>query len=121
MFRIYVSDTTCLAAVAILDLVLVVLPSQPSYYLTPSETLAKFYSNSMMVVLNSRMRIGVDPGLEGGNNSTTARIRTGGTTAATRTMDTDAYELGDGVVVTREQVVFPNGKESGIGQKGYLV
>jgi len=43
---------------ATLNLILSTLPGQPSFYLVTSETLAKFYSNSMMVVLNSRMRIG---------------------------------------------------------------
>jgi hypothetical protein len=43
------------AVFAILTLILVVLPGHPSYYQAPAAILAKVYSNSMMVVLNSRM------------------------------------------------------------------
>ncbi|KAF4616578.1 hypothetical protein D9613_008944 [Agrocybe pediades] len=128
--RLVIETGTVTAAMALLNLILSTLPGQPSYYLVTSETLAKFYSNSMMVVLNSRMRIGLE------NNSTTegrvdttvsmGRFRTtvgGGVitnrshhtgfgTASRGGMDTDAYELGEGVMVTREQVVFPDGNHA---------
>jgi hypothetical protein len=48
------------AVFAILTLILTVLPGHPSYYQVPSAILAKVYSNSMMVVLNSRMDIGIN-------------------------------------------------------------
>jgi len=127
---------------AILNLVLTTLPGQPSYYLVTSETLAKFYSNSMMVVLNSRMRIGLDTSASDGKIETTVsvgRFRTtmGGGVVTNRShmnpyggggrrgeMDTDAYELGEGVMVTREQVVFPDangGKSEEHSDKAFLV
>ena len=107
-----------LAAVAILNLILINITGT-SYYLVPSEILAKIYSNSMMVVLNSRMRIGVEK-TSSEQNTTIQRVRTD----IPRT--TDAYELGEGVMITREEVVFPSGHETSkiaslTPDKGYYV
>lgn len=81
--------------------------------------MAKVYSNSMMVVLNSRMRIGAD--LTSSEHTTTVqRVRTD------MARGTDAYELGEGVMITREEVVFPSGHETSkvaslTPDKGYFV
>lgn len=42
---------------AIAVLVLVYLPGHPTYYQTCAAVLGKAYSNSMLVVLNSRIRV----------------------------------------------------------------
>ena len=91
---------TLAAAIAIITLVLSALPSRPLYYTTPAEVLAKVYSNSMMVVLNNRMRICADAHPE--TNITITRLR-----SDNPTQGTDAFELGEGVLVTREEMVFP--------------
>jgi len=91
---------TLAAAIAIITLVLASLPSRPLYYTTPAEILAKVYSNSMMVVLNNRMRIRTDAHPE--TNTTITRLPTKNSTHGM-----DAYELGEGVLVTREEMVFP--------------
>jgi len=101
-----------LAAIAILNLILILLPGQPSYYLVPSEILAKVYSNSMMVVLNSRMRIGPETNDSSSTNQRHRSVFTGvagGGMGMNQT--TDQYELGEGVMITREEVVFPSGNE----------
>ncbi|KAF8155545.1 hypothetical protein B0H34DRAFT_798714 [Crassisporium funariophilum] len=45
------------AAVAITTMILVFLPGQPTYYQASIGVLGKFYSNSMLVMLNGRMSI----------------------------------------------------------------
>jgi hypothetical protein len=87
---------TLAAVVAIMILVLAVLPGHPTYFTTPAGILAKVYSNSMMVVLNNRMRIGTDAHPETNTIITHLRPDNG----------TDTYELGQGVLVTREEMVF---------------
>lgn len=56
-----VLTVTCItyisAIISVISLILTYLPGQPSYYRTTVSVLAKLYSNSMMVVLNSRMRV----------------------------------------------------------------
>jgi len=86
------------AAVAIINLVVTVLPRHPSYYTTTSEVLAKFYSNSMMVVLNNRMRIDDEAFPE--SHTIISRLQLDNPTRGT-----DAFELGEGVLVTREEIV----------------
>jgi len=54
----------------------------------------------MMVVLNNRMRIGADAHPE--TNNTVTRLR-----SDNRTHAMDAFELGEGVLITREEMVFP--------------
>jgi hypothetical protein len=87
------------AVVAIMLLVLTVLPGHPAYFTTPAGILAKVYSNSMMVLLNSRMRICTDA--HHAANITLTRLRSDNPTHGT-----DAYELGEGVLVTHEEMVF---------------
>jgi hypothetical protein len=105
VIRLVIETGTTTAAIAILNLVLLNLPGT-SYYLVPSEILAKVYSNSMMVVLNSRMKIGIDVSSEG--TTSVQRMRTD----PSMHRGTDAYELSEGVVITREEVVFPSGNEA---------
>ncbi|KAF4609698.1 hypothetical protein D9613_012062 [Agrocybe pediades] len=88
------------ALIAILNLVLELLPSRPAYYQVPSEMLAKVYSNSLMVMLNSRIVA------LGGDAFETPISRSREITGFSN-RGTDAFELGEGVRVTREEVVFP--------------
>lgn len=85
--------------VGILTLILTFLPNRPSYQQASILVLGKIYSNSMMVVFNSRVKIGI-------TNSTsvttheveipTLSIRTG--TGTTRSGgDANAFQ-GDGVL-----------------------
>ncbi|KAF9555073.1 hypothetical protein CPC08DRAFT_766207 [Agrocybe pediades] len=105
--------------IAILNLVLELLPSRPAYYQVPSEMLAKVYSNSLMVMLNSRI-IAL-----GGDASETPISRSREIAGLTTNRGTDAFELGEGVRVTREEVVFPGiiigGHKEGTVSKGYVV
>ena len=52
-------STTCTAAFAIINLVFFLLPSNPVYFGAVSQVLGKTNSNTMMVVLNSRMVYGI--------------------------------------------------------------
>jgi len=46
------------AAIAIVNLGLSLLPGKPTYYQTSSAVLGKIYSNTMMAVFNSRIKFG---------------------------------------------------------------
>ena len=98
-------------------LVLAVLPGHPPYFTTPAGILAKVYSNSMMVVLNNRMRISSDTYPEINTTVTPLRPDNG----------TNAYELGQGILVTREEMVFPcdsdkvDGTGSQMNKPSYVV
>ena len=48
-------SSICTATVAMVNLILALLPGRPAYFQTTSTVLGKMYSNTMMVVLNSRM------------------------------------------------------------------
>jgi len=100
------------AVVAIMILVLAVLPGHPLYFTTLAGILTKFYSNSMMVILNNRMRIGADAHPE--TNNTVTHLR-----SDNRTHGMDAFELGKGVLITCEEMVFPcdPGKVDGTGSQ----
>lgn len=52
VFRIF------LAAIAITNMILALLPGRPTYYQTTAGVLSKIYSNAMMAVFNSRMKVG---------------------------------------------------------------
>ncbi|KDR70736.1 hypothetical protein GALMADRAFT_254773 [Galerina marginata CBS 339.88] len=58
LIRLIIETGTLTAAMAIVNLALSVLPGGPTYFQTTSSMLGKMYSNTMMVVLNSRARIG---------------------------------------------------------------
>ncbi|PPQ72104.1 hypothetical protein CVT26_006882 [Gymnopilus dilepis] len=105
VIRLVIETGTVTALVAIINLILVLLPSRPAYYQIPSEVLAKVYSNSMMVMLNSRMRIGMDTTSDTPVTLSRHRPETG-------IRGTDAIELGEGIMITREQVVFPSKTDS---------
>ncbi|KAF8193405.1 hypothetical protein BJ912DRAFT_961018, partial [Pholiota molesta] len=82
LIRIVIETGMITAAISILNLILVLLPSHPSYFEVPSEVLAKVYSNSMMALLNSRIKL--NPNFDSEGN----------------------YKRR--VLVTRERVVFPD-------------
>ncbi|KDR76716.1 hypothetical protein GALMADRAFT_139610 [Galerina marginata CBS 339.88] len=119
VIKLVIETGTITAAVAILNLILISLPSHTSYYLVPSESLAKIYSNSMMVVLNSRIRIGAErPVSLAPTNMALSRRGVGAMSEgnAEAGVGIDAYTLSRGVLVTREQVVFPSGSERNLGK-----
>ncbi|KAF9483231.1 hypothetical protein BDN70DRAFT_929402 [Pholiota conissans] len=129
LIRIVIETGTITAAIAMVNLILVLLPSHPSYFEVPSEVLAKVYSNSMMAVLNSRMKLNTD---EYEPNSPIGQIRgmedetvdsdgsSQGTTAGGGRRDGDnSSQLSGGVLVTRERVVFPDYDTAEIMKKYY--
>ncbi|KAF9526408.1 hypothetical protein CPB83DRAFT_467878 [Crepidotus variabilis] len=69
IIRLVIETGTLTAVLAIVNLALSVLPGQPTYFQTTSAVLGKMYSNTMMVVFNSRMRIGRLQESEGYNSS----------------------------------------------------
>lgn len=96
---------TVTAVFAILTLILTVLPGHPSYYQVPSAILAKVYSNSMMVVLNSRMYISGNGEKPRGTLST---LHIQDALAQGGTRPTEMYELGGdhGANVSTDEVLF---------------
>ncbi|KDR72258.1 hypothetical protein GALMADRAFT_143116 [Galerina marginata CBS 339.88] len=107
VIRLVIETGTVTAAIAILNLILALLPSRPAYYQIPSEVLAKVYSNSMMVMLNSRMRIGLDT-----SSSVEVPLSRHRHDLTITNRGTDAFELGEGIMITREELVFPSRTES---------
>ncbi|THU87440.1 hypothetical protein K435DRAFT_762603 [Dendrothele bispora CBS 962.96] len=65
LIRITVETGFITAALAVVDLSMFLAFEQANYHLTPSITLSKLYSNSLMTLLNSRVRI-----VGGRNNGT---------------------------------------------------
>lgn len=65
--------------------------------------LGKLYSNSMMAVFNSRMKIGPD------NNTSSHEVSSTGPRSRIETSvrNANAYEMRGGVSITREEVSFP--------------
>ena len=57
--QILITFSTCIATIAIINLVLFLIPSKAAYFETTSAVLGKMYSNAMMAVLNSRMIYGI--------------------------------------------------------------
>jgi len=106
VMTLVIETGTATAVIAILNLVLAVLPSQPSYYQVPSEILAKVYSNSMMVLLNSRMRIGNESSFH--DRMHDQRFHTEPITS----MDTNAIELG-GVMTIAQVAAESEDKQNG--------
>ena len=112
---------TLAAAIAIITLVLSVLPGHPAYFTTPVGILAKVSSNSMMVLLNNRMRISADAHPETNITAVTC-LRSDNPTHGM-----DPFELGEGVLVTREEMVFVcdpdkvDGNGSQINKSSYVV
>ena len=109
---------TLVAAIAIITLVLAV--RHPAYFTTPAAILPKVYSNSMMVLLNNRMRISADA--HHAADITVTRLR-----SDNPTLGMDALELGEGVLVTREEMVFAcdpdrvDGTGSQMNKSSYVV
>ena len=111
---------TLAAAIAIITLVLSVLPGHPAYFTTPVGILAKVSSNSMMVVLNNRMKISADAHPEA--NITVTFLRSDNPIHGM-----DPFEFGEGVLVTREEMVFVcdpdkvDGSGSQMNKSSYVV
>ncbi|KAF8192987.1 hypothetical protein BJ912DRAFT_961658 [Pholiota molesta] len=57
IIRLTVGTGVLTATIAVVSLILNFLPGSPTYYQTAISALAKLYSNSMMVVFNSRRKI----------------------------------------------------------------
>jgi len=58
LIRLVIETGTLTATIAIVNLALSVLPGSPTYFQTTSSMLGKMYSNTMMVVFNSRANVG---------------------------------------------------------------
>ncbi|KAF8150014.1 hypothetical protein B0H34DRAFT_802136 [Crassisporium funariophilum] len=58
LIRLIIETGTLTATIAIINLILSLLPGRPAYYQVTSAILGKMYSNTMMVVFNSRMKVG---------------------------------------------------------------
>ena len=87
--------------IAVVNLILTLLPGHPTYYQVPSAILAKTYSNSMMVLLNSRIKLGTKETLQTNDFHTAIRIP-----VDTSINSRDNYELRDERQVARERVVL---------------
>ncbi|KAF8887891.1 hypothetical protein CPB84DRAFT_1684561, partial [Gymnopilus junonius] len=98
VMTLVIETGTATAAIAILNLVLALLPNHPAYYQVPSEILAKVYSNSMMVLLNSRMHIGPE-------SSFTDRVHISEFRSEdVATFPTNAIELSEGMTIGQGDV-----------------
>lgn len=74
-----------------------------------------------MVVLNSRVRFGLDSDISRRQSTApSAFMRSRGRAPENREDDVEVHGVGQGVLITREQVVFPDGGEvvSVVDQKG---
>lgn len=56
-YYVYTSATPFLATVATVDLILFFAFPKNNYHTTPALTIAKLYSNSLVLTFNSRMRV----------------------------------------------------------------
>jgi len=111
------------AVIALLNFILALLPNRPTYYMTTAGMLGKLYSNSMLAVFNSRMRMGSASSSHGVSSSSSGHHasnvssnfnhqRFGGKGHQAKPRhDGDAYEMHGGpvsVAVLKEQVTFPD-------------
>lgn len=100
--RLIVATGALTAAVSIINLILFVLPgNHPTYYQTTTAILGKMYSNSMMVVLNSRIMFSRK---EDGSSDYISMNSSSG--VAQRRSTAFGISPGD-IVVTREQFTTP--------------
>jgi len=105
------------AIIAILNFALALLPNHPTYYMATAGILGKLYSNSMMAVFNSRMKIGNEANganSSGHNVSVSSNNYLNKTAIRARNTDThghgvNTYEMNGpvAVAVTHEQITFP--------------
>ncbi|KDR71254.1 hypothetical protein GALMADRAFT_797189 [Galerina marginata CBS 339.88] len=110
IIRLTIETGSLTAAIAILSLILVFLPGKPTYYQTSVAVLGKVYSNSMMVLLNSRMRI------RGSNDPSISTfevpiISNGATMRFSVDVERPDCSLQGGILITREEVSFPPSKK----------
>ncbi|KAF8902562.1 hypothetical protein CPB84DRAFT_1846214 [Gymnopilus junonius] len=103
IIRLTIETGSLTAVIALLNFILALLPGHPTYYMTTAGILGKLYSNSMMAVFNSRMKIGAD------NNTSSHEISSVGPRSRVETTvrNVNAYEMRGGVAITREEVTFP--------------
>ncbi|KDR71217.1 hypothetical protein GALMADRAFT_143928 [Galerina marginata CBS 339.88] len=116
VITLVIETGTVTAAIAIINLILSVLPSKPAYYQLPSVILAKVYSNSMMAVLNSRMRTGPEISEVSGRTA-----KPHGTSVVSGSRQTnDTFELGESITITREEYMSSGeGEYAGPGRKSF--
>ncbi|KAJ8081399.1 hypothetical protein PM082_007239 [Marasmius tenuissimus] len=85
LIRLTMETGSLTAAIASVDLILfLVFPTQ-DYHITPALALAKVYSNSLLVVFNSRVRISGSRGSEGSKNVIGIGSSRGGAYSTNRT------------------------------------
>ncbi|KAF4613083.1 hypothetical protein D9613_011093 [Agrocybe pediades] len=121
IIRLTIETGSLTAVIAILNFALALLPNHPTYYMTTAGMLGKLYSNSMMAVFNSRMKVGNEANgvtSSGNNVSVSSSSHHHNVGLRARNMDAhhgnriqagNAYEMSGpvSVAVTQEQVSFP--------------
>ncbi|KAF9479831.1 hypothetical protein BDN70DRAFT_664704 [Pholiota conissans] len=102
IIRLTIETGTLTATIAVVSLMLGYLPGQPSYYRTTVSVLAKLYSNSMMVVLNSRMRVVSADSISMFHDVALPHSQGSNTLASANSQSRSAL----GITVTREEMAF---------------
>ncbi|KDR77234.1 hypothetical protein GALMADRAFT_139245 [Galerina marginata CBS 339.88] len=102
IIRLAIETGSVTAIIAILTFALAILPGHPTYYMATVALLGKLYANSMLVVFNSRMKIGSEK-----NGSSAQELSSAGPRTNPHIRSVNAYEMHGGVTVTREEVSFP--------------
>ncbi|KAF8910655.1 hypothetical protein CPB84DRAFT_1702355 [Gymnopilus junonius] len=111
LIRLIVETGTLTATIAIVNLALSLLPGKPTYYQTTSAILGKVYSTTMMVVFNSRMKIGKNDNNSYDHMSSTQHMND-------NPPRRPAIALAHGgVVVTREEYSVPLDEWNSSGKK----
>ncbi|KAF8956569.1 hypothetical protein BDZ97DRAFT_1850938, partial [Flammula alnicola] len=101
VIRLTVETGTLTAVIAIVTLILNYLPGQPTYYQASVSALGKLYSNSMMVVFNSRMRVA-----SVNSTSTSNDVPIPLSHVNRMTSDNGQSRIHGGILVTREEISF---------------
>ncbi|KAJ3505537.1 hypothetical protein NLJ89_g7362 [Agrocybe chaxingu] len=100
IIRLTIETGSLTAVIAILNFILALLPGHPTYYMATAGILGKLYSNSMLAVFNSRMRLNGDNAPTHYDSSFQSRSHN-----TSHGQVGSAYPMG-GVSVTKEQVTF---------------
>jgi len=105
--RLTIETGSLTAVIALLNFILALLPDHPTYYMATAGILGKLYSNSMLVVFNSRMKLGSENSTSSTSDMTANSMHRSRVDVRTGPKDRN-YEMQVGVSVTREQAVaFP--------------
>ncbi|KAF8956589.1 hypothetical protein BDZ97DRAFT_182300 [Flammula alnicola] len=113
VIRLIVETGTLTATIAIVTLILNYLPGQPTYYQASVGALGKVYSNSMMVVFNSRMRVA-----SVNSTSTSNEVPIPLSHVNRMTSDNGQSRMHGGILVTREEISFSGDRfMPGVGDK----